>query len=579
MCKTFIAYTIVFSALAAGPSGAQETLVLSAAGGMERIGQDGIHHGSAKVEIKSAKNEVESFQVVVSAPVETILVTDVTASDLIGGDGSRIGRDSIRLYREEYVRVRRSTPRAELPPGLYTGPLVPFINPLTGKPIEPRRQHRERWGAPIVTVGHEMYAVPFEVFRGQSQPLWVDVHVPKEASAGTYGGTITVTTKDGTSRRIPVSLTVWDFTLPDGPTLSNHFGSFRNIVRYFDVRPGSDEYREIEMRYCEALAEHRINPPIPRSLLPEVGDDGSLRIIPERDRKLKEFMTRFHVTDFEIPRAPFKDPTGTNRDKVIRYLKDYYGYAKKNGWDKRAYYYMHDEPNLPENYEHVRKYGRLVHESVPGLKCLVVEQTYPQNPSWPDIDPAVDIWCPLWAFIDRETILEKISHGDEVWSYTALTQRAPSYHPDYEKVKDLDPPYWHIDRPLTVYRVPAWINWQYNITGLLYWTTVTTVLDPWNNPAFSHFGRHFNGGGFLLYPGTPCGIDGPVAGIRLKNLRDGMEDYEYFVILEKLAGRKAVTEIVDEIAPNWWNFSKTPRDFLGARERLAEKILQYKKRR
>ncbi|MHC4682563.1 MAG: hypothetical protein ACYTEK_28260 [Planctomycetota bacterium] len=28
--------------------------------------------------------------------------------------------------------------------------------------------------------------------------------------------------------------------------------------------------------------------------------------------------------------------------------------------------------------------------------------------------------------------------------------------------------------------------------------------------------------------------------MRVKNLRDGMEDYEYFAILEKLAGRSAV---------------------------------------
>jgi hypothetical protein len=74
---------------------------------------------------------------------------------------------------------------------------------------------------------------------------------------------------------------------------------------------------------------------------------------------------------------------------------------------------------------------------------------------------------------------------------------------------------------------------------IVYWSTVTTVIEPWSNPAFAH-PRHYNGGGFLFYPGLPCGIDGPVAGMRVKNLRDGMEDYEYFAILEKLAGRSAV---------------------------------------
>jgi hypothetical protein len=566
-----------------------ENLQLTAITGMERIGQDQQPYGAGKVEIKSAKNEVESFQVVVTALKENIKVVNVEISDLIGKNGSKIGKENIKLFRAEYVRVRRSTPRAELPPGLYPDPLVPFINPLTGKPIEPRRQFSKRWGEPVTTVGHEMYAVPFELFKGQNQPIWVDVYIPKNEPAGVYNGKVTVTAAGNISAQIPVALTVWDFTLPDGPTHKNHFGGLYNISRYFDVKRDSEEFKQIEMRYCRAMADHRINPPIPRRLLPEVNGDGSLNIIPERHKALKEFMDKYHVTDFEIPRAPFFSlPRSTQnkdykrippaaREKAIRYYRQFYNYLKENGWEKRAYLYMLDEPNLRENYEQVLVLGGLVHEAVPELKCLVVEQTYLQNPSWPDIDPAVDIWCPLWSFIDEKTINEKIAHGDQVWSYTALVQRAPGYHPEYDKVKGLDPPYWHIDRPLTVYRVPTWINRRYNITGLLYWTTITTVIEPWLNPAFSHYGIHFNGGGFLFYPGTPCGINGPIDSMRLKNLRDGMEDYEYFAILEKLAGRETVEKIVSTVAPNWWDFTKVPDKFLAARQKLAEEIVKRKK--
>ena len=126
-----------------------------------------------------------------------------------------------------------------------------------------------------------------------------------------------------------------------------------------------------------------------------------------------------------------------------------------------------------------------------------------------------------------------------------------------------------------MYRVPTWINYQYNINGLLYWSTVTTVIEPWYNPAFAH-PRHYNGGGFLFYPGLPCGIDGPVTCIRLKNLRDGMEDYEYFAILEKLTNKKNVKKIIDTIAPNWWDFSKNPDEFLAAREKIAQQIVNLK---
>jgi len=578
---------LVLLLIANSPAGAAEEngIRLTVLGSMERIAQHQEVSGPDRADICAARNEWESFQVVVAAGPENVYVTQADISDLAGPGGAKIGRDHIKLYREEYVRVRRSSPRAELPPGLYADPLVPFVNPTTGEPIEPRRRVSERWGGPVTVQGHDMFGLPFEVFREQNQPIWVDVYVPKEAQAGRYEGTLRVVARGGISAVIPVTLTVWDFELPDGPTHKNHLGSFRNIARYFDVQRDSDEFKNIEMRYCQAMAEHRLNPPIPHHLLPEVNNDGSLKILPEQHEALKEFIAELHVTDFEISRAPFgrlrvsatepdyKHIAPADREKAMRYYRDYYDYVKQNGWADRAYVYLWDEPNLPENYEQVLVLGELVHEAVPELKCLVVEQTYPHDPSWPDIDPALDIWCPLWAFIDRKTIGEKIAGGDEVWSYTALVQRAPPYHPEYEQVKGLDPPYWHIDRSPIVYRVPTWINRQYGITGLLYWTTITTVLDAWNNPAFAHPG-HYNGGGYLFYPGVPCGIAGPVSCIRLKNLRDGMEDYEYFVLAEKAAGNEAVQTIVDKVAPDWWSYTKDTARLLAARQKLAELIVR-----
>ena len=586
--RNLVTFALVVFALPTNPpaEGAEDQGIrLAVLGSMERIRQDQEPPGLRRVDIHAARNEWESFQVVVAASRANIQVTQVGVSDLAGPGGAKIGNDRITLYREEYVRVRRSSPRADLAPGLYPDPLVPFIHPITGKRIEPRRRLRERWGGPVTVRGHDMYALPFEVFRGQNQPIWVDVYVPKDAAAGVYEGKFRVTARRGVSAEVPVTLTVWDFTLPDGPTHRNHFGGFRNVARYFDVKRDSDRFEDIEMRYCRAMAEHRLNPPIPHHLLPEVNDDGSLAIVPERHEALKDFIAEHHVTDLEIPRAPFarlrvsalgpdyKQVSPTDREKTRRYYRQYYQYLKANGWTKRAYVYLWDEPNLRENYEQVRVLGEMVHEAVPGLKCLVVEQTYPHDPAWPDIDPAVDIWCPLWSFIDRQTVHAKIAQGDQVWSYTALVQRAPRHHPQYDRVKDLDPPYWHIDRPLIVYRVPTWINRQYGITGLLYWTTVTTVLEPWRNPAFSHSG-HYNGGGYLFYPGVPCGIDGPVASMRIKNLRDGMEDYEYFGVLEKACGKQAVKRIVDKITPNWWDYCRDPDRLLAVRREMAEQILQ-----
>ncbi len=563
---------------------------------MERICQDQVIYGADQASIKAAKNEVESFQVVVAATGKNVRVTGAEISDL-KGDGGIISRENISLFREEYARVRRSSPRAQLPVGLYPDPLVPFINPQTGKPIEPFNEYRKKWGEPFIKSGFEMYAVPFDVWKGQNQPIWVDVTIPASATAGEYKGVFTVTLGNipeqfgvspdtilTKSISIPVSLTVWDFTLPDGPTHRNHFGSVDRIIpKLFGADQNSDKANDIEMSYCRMMAQHRINPPIPDRFMPQVNTDGSLRILPEQHQMLKKFIDDLHVTDFMIPKAPFGDITTTNKIKAINYYRDFYKYLKENGWDKRAYLYMLDEPNLKENYQTILDMGAVVHEAAPEIRCLVVEQTYKQDPSWPDIDPAVDIWCPLWSFIDSASIDSKLKHGDEVWSYTALSQRAPRYHPDYLKVKDYDPPYWHIDAKLTSYRVPTWINWHYSITGLLYWSSVqiadskTGLMDPWLLPAFTESDSQFNGGGYLIYPGVPCGIDGPISCIRLKNIRDSMEDWEYFAILEKLAGKDAVNKIVSEVAPNWWGSSEDPVVIEAAREKIAEEIVKLKK--
>jgi hypothetical protein len=155
-------------------------------------------------------------------------------------------------------------------------------------------------------------------------------------------------------------------------------------------------------------------------------------------------------------------------------------------------------------------------------------------------------------------------------------------------MKDKNPPYWHIDQPVISYRIPTWLNRQYDINGLLYWTTSGWYDDkgPWLAPAMTHYSRgngvnflarYFNGGGMLFYPGKDAGFDGPVTTIRLKNIREGLEDYEYFAILESMGQKEFVKEMVDAVCPEWWNSTKDPEVLLKVREQLAMKIESLKK--
>jgi hypothetical protein len=373
---------------------------------------------------------------------------------------------------------------------------------------------------------------------------------------------------------MPVRLIVWDFTLPEGPTHENHFGGFSYVANYYGLDGKSDRYYLLEDRYIKMMADHRLNPPLPRRLHPEVGEDGAINVDDEKDQKITEFVDRYHLTNIEIPRAPFRDILGGDRAKAVRFYRSWYAYLEKKGWAKGAYLYMLDEPNDAEEYERVRQLGALLREAEPRIRRLVVEQPYTQNPAWGALDGAVDIWCPLFAFIHEPSVKHVQTRGDEVWSYTALVQDAPRYHPEYEKVKDDNPPYWQIDFPVVSYRVAPWLNRRYGITGLLYWSTVywaSPKRNPWDDPGFR---VEFNGEGQLFYPGGEAGVEGPIASIRLKSLRDGMEDYEYFAILEQRGGKPLVDEIVRTAVPTWGSWDQNPHRLPELRRALAEEIVR-----
>jgi len=553
--------------LAAVVAVAEPAIELKAVPGTVRVRQEQPFAGQDAAVIACARGEYESFQVVVTARGGLLKPCVAGMSTLRGESGAEVAEANITLYRVAYVPVRHSSPGATCPPGLTPDPLVPFKNPYTGEDVaQPVWRENGREGGRFGGNG-------FEVWPGQHQPVWVDVFVPRETPPGVYAGLFTVHAGDQRAQ-IPVELTVWGFTLPEGPTHENHFGGFERVAAYHKVEPGSEAFDLIEDRYIAMLAEHRINPPLPRRLRPLVADDGAAIFDEATDAAITEFVDRYHVTNIDVPRAPFGDVPGADRDKALRFYRSWYDYLERKGWARRAYVYMLDEPNDPDAYEQVRRLGALVNEAAPGLRRLVVEQPYTQDPAWGALDGALDIWCPLFGFVHEPSVQRVIAQGDNVWSYTALVQKAPPYHPEYETVKNDLPPFWQVDYPVTSYRIPAWLNRRYGITGLLYWSTVywgSPDRNPWDDPGFR---IRWNGDGALFYPGADAGIDGPVASIRLKSLRDGMEDYEYFALLDARGGRDAVERIVRAAVPTWGSWQQDPYRLLELRAQLAEEILK-----
>ncbi|MCX6904745.1 MAG: DUF4091 domain-containing protein [Verrucomicrobia bacterium] len=526
-----------------------------------------------EVRLAAARNESRSFQILVRAEAPRPGLS-VKAGELRGPGGQGSGAIRWRFYRQHQLHLETGTYRnTSFKPDWYPDPLIPFEHPLAGEKLKDAR----------------LKAVPFDLPAGETHGFWVDLHVSSNAVAGEYRGTCQVTAEQGQPVEIPVLLTVWDFALPLVPALETEFGSPAARLRaYYRQRAkagqeaGTPNWAPVEAQCAQLLSEHRLNAVPPGEMLrPVAQPDGSFRIPAEQIRALGQFVERYQVNALPIPHpaSAVKDPE-LERDRLRAWLAAFDPVAKELNRPHLVFFtYLKDEPNTLEDYRYVQKWGRAVREAKSVVKVLVVEQPWTApgmggaDSAWGDLYGAVDICCPLFSLHRQESAAARQALGETVWTYTALCQGQPT-------------PWWHIDYPLLNYRVPAWIAWRCHIRGLLYWGGLSyweKVEDPWQQaPYYAGSGAFqqgqkgiiFNGEGTLVYPARAVGYDGIVPTIRLKTLRDAIEDYDYLALLEHLGQTAAAEAIVKPLAESFFQWDKNPAAYETARARLAALILE-----
>jgi hypothetical protein len=315
-------------------------------------------------------------------------------------------------------------------------------------------------------------------------------------------------------------------------------------------------------------------------LTPRERPDGSFEITGDQISEIRSFVDRFHVNAIQTPHPDtvVKDPEA-QRERLRAWLAAFDRAAGELGLPQVVFYtYLKDEPNTLEDYRYVQKWGRAIREARSAVKVLVVEQTWTApgqwgaDSAWGDLYGAVDIWCPLFSLHHQDSAAARQALGEMIWTYTALCQEKPT-------------PWWQIDFPLLNYRVPAWMAWRDGMKGLLYWGGMSywnETDDPWTKvPFFSEKGAArtdprapvFNGDGSLVYPALAVGGDAVVPTIRLKAVRDAIEDYEYLAILGRLGKTAEAQQIVRSLTPTFFEWEKDPAAYERARIKLAELIL------
>jgi hypothetical protein len=172
---------------------------------------------------------------------------------------------------------------------------------------------------------------------------------------------------------------------------------------------------------------------------------------------------------------------------------------------------------------------------------------------------------------------------NQVWSYESCDTHgclpydpAPGISGHTDAVPN---PIWPsigaIDHTLVRARAMPWIAFQNRLFGILYYDTLQAYSPtteggftfgghPWTNQYFAGG----NGDGTLFYPGTSAvlgvaGHDIPIASLRLKMIREGLEDYEYMFQLGSNRGAW-VDGLIAEVYPKAWQTDRAGVDVAQA---------------
>ena len=402
------------------------------------------------------------------------------------------------------------------------------------------------------------------VGENETTPILVEFRTYENTEAGDYEFVFEAANGEGVIGTYEVTVHVWNFVLPVNKTLQTAVGLGRWRIESLHGYCNDELYK----KYYDMLLDHGISAYVlPYDIL---------------DPRADAYMSDPRVTAFSM----FWE---ADDEKLL----EYYNKVTSNPeWTKKAFFYPLDEPDdIPKLEELKKRCERLK------VLCPKIGRTSPyytdiqtgENSDQVDhMSEYINLHCPKLALYDDEmsygqylkytpekTFWQRmddlIARGDRMWTYIC---NAP--------IK----PYGALfaDYPGTWQRPIFWQTYERSATGFLYWSCNAWdyhghKIDPWEDLWNSCKG--LNPGeepvpvyaeGILCYPGMKVGIDGPVSSIRMKIFRDGIEDYELFVIAEKLLGRDFVIKKINEVTPSLTEFSSDIDKIALVRKEIGEAI-------
>ncbi len=521
----------------------------------------------------SAQNEFEPFQIVLRAEQRDLAEVDISVSDLTGTSGS-LAKNNVTVYFEAFTHLNVAS-SIEGETGDWPDALVPRV---------------DRY------VGERRNAFPMHLSPGRNQPLWIEIYVPRETAPGDYKGQVSILLNRAVYAAIPVTVHVWNFALPSTSSFKSTFGfnGVNALRQHFGKYTSDADLLRLVAMYQKSALLHRVSVHGGGMVPPRIGPDGGINWS-RYDAEMGPFLDGTALGSGDpLPgaratTAELRMPPKLSEEQRQPYYGLWIRHFRQKGWLDRLFYYLWDEP-APDAFSNVAARGRAAHRADSGVRNLV---TVALNQ---EMQGVVDIWTPLINCMatkpgfdaycaqsaPRNAYQRELAAGKQLWWYQSCASHGCNITGG-EYFRGW--PSYMIDVPAVSNRIFQWLAWKYGIEGELYFSmneaygaNATQSGDPWKDVYM--FGG--NGDGTLFYPGTPGHIGGaadiPVESIRLKLIREGLEDYEYLALCERSGLRDLAWKSVTTLATDVFQWDHRPESLYSARQKMGEALSSLKSR-
>jgi len=392
----------------------------------------------------------------------------------------------------------------------------------------------------------------------EATALWLTVYVPESAPAGEHETTLTLTPEGGAPVEIPVTLTVFDFSLPR----EIHFSSQLNLD-ISSLRGATVEEKKT------LLFEHRLTPasvtwpsglgwnitwdnvasPTRCSAFYDEADQGpdySIASLAPRyllgegwngvgfpDSEIFQFVDNSTPRPDTFCGIARGDALGTDEYNAAwsDWLTALDGYLVEHGLDARTYYYVQNEPQNAADYELAAALCRLTRAAAPHLRIAISEEPKPEIAENAQGDCGYDVWIAHVRAYQEDYAWQRQALGEQVWLYSLDQDPEPYFNPTLP------------DRSGLNARIIPWASWSHRARGWAYYD-----------------GARFFAGG------EPT--------VTAELLREGFEDYEYLYLANgnahPVAGEStSVDATVRSVAASMTSWTRDPDALMTLRHELG----------